>query len=439
LIWILLGLVALLIVVAVGSVAGYLLLSDRPDEAADAWQDPVAGIVPEEVAPDIALYPLAGASDVDTIDLAIDNGQPYTAYAALLQTLDLPDAQRSGRLLDLADRFQQAGNPEMARLALQQAYDIAVLSPELSDPQRADALLSIGRGWAGLKEDERAMTAYDQAYVVALDSPFLQTAFRRELLSSLVTACSELGRDEQAAQCRQQLALMDQRAQPQPPAAAEDPIGLFGSQEPVSSEEIGKLEETRRQAALAVLKSVSEGQQLDQGLAGALSQALQAEDQAKLALYNQELQATTQPGGRASIHWAQLRWLMMKSKVAGKSFGLSLVPAWEAQAAEIRSELSKAYEALRFDYEDIVTSLPDAALMEPGRYEIWRWLLLAGRLGQYPNYGEGQLAGKLQEAAQKQIASGAQAPLYVDVRSEEQGLHYFLSSAAGYGQTAGIP
>lgn len=437
--WILLGLAALLIVVAVGAVAGYLLLRDRPAQPAAAWQDPITGLIPDKIAPEIALYPLAGASDRDTIDLALDEGQLYTAYATLLYTLDLPDTQRIGRLLDLAGRFQQAEDRSMAGLIYQQAYDLAVLSPETSDPQRGDALLSIGRGWAAVEQDEQAMVAYDQAYVVALGSPFLQTAFRRELLTSLTTACQEIGREQEAAQCRQQLAEMDQRTQPPIPAMAEDPIGLFGSHDPVSSEQIGSLEETRRQAALAVLKAIAEGRDPGQGEGGTLAQALQAEDEAKLALYNQELQATTQPGRRANIHWAQVHWLMTKAKIAAQGFGYSLVPAWEEQSAAIRSELSKAYEALRFDYEDIVTSLPEAALMEPGRYEVWRWLLLAGRQGQYANFPEEQLAGKLQETVGKLIAAGAEAPLYVDVRSDEQGLHYFLSPAPAYGETAGQP
>jgi hypothetical protein len=439
LIWILLALVALLVIVAVGAVAGYLLLRDGPPQTAEAWQDPVAGVVPDKIAPDVALYPLAGAPELLTVDKAIDNDLPYTAYALLLYSLDIPDTQRSGRLLELADRFQQAGDPEMARLMYQQAYDTAILSPETNDPQRGDALLSIGRGLAGLKQEEQAMNAYDQAYVVALGSPYLQTAFRRELLSSLATACSDIGRDEQAAQCRQQLAELDQRTQPQPPAAAGDPVGLLGSHEPVSSVEIGGLEETRRTAARALLEAWGQQREPSQAEMDALAQALQAEDQAKLALYNQELQATTQPGRRAAIHWSKLRWLMTKSQVASKAFGRSLMPAWEAQAADIRSELTKAYEDLRFDYEDIVTSLPDASLMEPGRYEVWRWLLLAGRLGQYPNHPEGQNAAKLQEAVHKLIAAGAQAPLYVDVRSDEQGLHYFLSPAAGYGQAESAP
>ncbi len=439
LIWVLVGLVALLVIVALGSVAVYLVLRARPVATAATWQDPIVGIVPDQIAPELALYPLAGASELDTIDLAIDNQQPYTAYAGLLFALTLADAQRSGRLLEVAGQFSDAGQPELVQLVFQQVYDLAVLSPELNDPLRADALLSSGSGWAAVKQDELAMLAYDQAHAIALYSPYLQTAHRRDLLQKVAAACTQMGWEEQAAQCRRDTAELDDRLHPQPPDLDEDPIGLFGSPQPVSSEQIGLLEESRRQAAYAVLEALSTGRQPAPEQLAALAQALQAEDQAKLSLYQQELDATTQPGRKTEVHWALLEWLTLKYKISMKGFGLSVVPDWEAQAPAIRSDLSKAYEALRFDYEDRVTSLPDASLMEPGRYEVWRWLALAGRLGQYPNYPEEQMGAKLQETARNLIATGLVTPLFVDVESGSGGLRYLLSPAAAYGQTATAP
>lgn len=439
LIWILLALVALLLVIAAGSVVAYLVLRARPAAADTAWQDPVTAVAPDKIAPESALYSLAGASDWDTIDVALRRNQPDTAYAILTFSLGLTDAQRSGRLLSIADQFREAGDEKMARLVYQQVYDVAVLSPELSDPLRADALLSAGQGQAKLEQAEQAMTAYDQAYTIAVNSPYLQTAHRRDLLTDLAAACLDLGREDKVTQYREQLAALDQGATVSPAAILPDPLGLVESQESVSSVDIGALEETRRQAGLAVLSVLETGQQPTAEQLAPLSQALQAEDQAKLALYRQELDATSQPGRRVDVHWAMLRWLELKYQVAMKGFGLSLVLGWEAQAADIRSELSKAFEALRFDYEDIATSLPDASLLQHGRYQVWRWLTITGRLGQYPNYPEEQMAAKLQEAARGMIAAGTVAPLYVDVRSSTLGLHFFLSPAATYGQAAETP
>ncbi|HSJ59352.1 MAG TPA: hypothetical protein VLC95_19360, partial [Anaerolineae bacterium] len=72
LVWVLLAIIVMLLLVAAGSAAAFFLL--RPQEPADtAWQDPISAVVPDQVAPDLALYPLAGASELDTIDAAIAN------------------------------------------------------------------------------------------------------------------------------------------------------------------------------------------------------------------------------------------------------------------------------------------------------------------------------------------------------------------------------
>jgi hypothetical protein len=129
-----------------------------------------------------------------------------------------------------------------------------------------------------------------------------------------------------------------------------------------------------------------------------------------------------------------IRWLTLKYQVATRGFGLSLVPEWEAQAADIQSALSKAYEDLFFDYEDLVTALPEASLIGPGSYVVRRQMNLAGRLGRYPNYPDQQLADKLRDAAIELIAGGAGDWLYVDVVAKGEGLRFLLNPADQYGQ-----
>ena len=380
------------------------------------------------------MYPLAGSSELETIDAAIDYNELHTAYAALTFALDLRDEQRSGRLLQLGDRFSAAQEPGMAGLCYQQVYDLAILSPEMNDPLRVDALLADGKAWAEMGRKEEAGRAYDQAYTIAIKSPYLQIAYRRDLLTRLTTAYVDLGQTDRADLCRQQLTTLTQGSQSQLSSPVSQAMELLASPlTPVSSAEIGVLEESRRQAAYSVLQAAAGGAVPPPDVVNNLAQAMKAEDQAKLAFYQQEREATTQPGRRVNVDWSLIDWLTLKYKVALQGFGLSIVPEWEQQSAIVRSELSKAYEALRFDYEDLVTSLPDAALMEPGRYGVRRMLILAGRLGQYPNYPEQQIAGKLQEAARNMIAAGMIEPLYVDVQSGEEGLWFLLSPADQYG------
>jgi tetratricopeptide (TPR) repeat protein len=339
----------------------------------------------------------------------------------------------------LGSKYRAADNTEKAALAYQQIMDIAVLGPELSDPARADALLGAGRGWAELGRRTEAIEAYDQVYLIATRSPYLHLAHRRDLLAELEFAYAQLGEAVQSDVAHQRIVELDLQTGSQPPReTGETPELPIGSQI-VSSPEVGALEEARRQAAYALLQSLEVGREPPSPLARSLAEALIAEDAAKLALYRQELETTTQLGRRIDIHRQIISWLTFRYRVAVQGFGLSLVPEWEAQAAEIRSALSKAYEDLYFDYEDLVTGLPDASLIEPGSYRVRRQVILAGRLGLYPNYPERQMADKLRDSARNLIAAGYLDDLFVDMEDRGASLVFFLSPTDQYGLSEQLP
>ncbi|MFN2240907.1 MAG: hypothetical protein ACK2U2_01385, partial [Anaerolineae bacterium] len=215
--WILLAVLALLLLAVIASVVIFFVVQRQPQSA--GWQDPIIAILPDEIAADLALYPLAGASELDTVDAAIDNGDLETAYATLVFGVDLTDAQRIGRLILLGGRFPDAEKTDRAALAYQQIMDTAVLSPDLNDPARADALLASGRGWAALGEKDSALDAYDQAYLIAVQSPYLQMANRRDLLSALETAYRDLGADERVEASQDAIVELDQQTTPHPPVS----------------------------------------------------------------------------------------------------------------------------------------------------------------------------------------------------------------------------
>jgi tetratricopeptide (TPR) repeat protein len=432
LLWIVLTVVVMVMISATVAGVIYFVLRQR-QSGVGGWRDPVAAVQPDEVSADLALYPLAGAAELETIDAAIVNGDLETAYASLVYSQDMPNAQRIGRLVLLGQRFEESGRADRAAITYQQAYDVAVLATGLTDPARADALLAAGKGWAALGREAEALKAYDQVYLIAVRSPYLQLAHRRDLLSALERTYSALGDSEQAQAARQKIMELDQDPSPQPPARPGESPDLSVGAERVSTPEVGVLEETRRQAAYDLLQGLSEGNKPPPELASGLAQALMAEDAAKLDLYRSELEGTTQLGRRIGLHWQVIRWLTLKYRVATRGFGLSLVPEWEAQVADIQSALSKAYEDLYFDYEDMVAALPEASLIAPGSYEVRRRVIQAGRLGQYPNYPAPQLAEKLQDAVAGLITAGLLEQLYVDVVPEDGGLHFFLSPADQYG------
>ncbi len=431
--------VALLLLVAATMVAVYFVLRGRGTPT-PTWQDPITATQTGEVAADLALYPLAGSSELETVDVALAYDDLETAYATLVHGMEMTDAQRIGRLLLLGRQFQEAEKPERATLTFQQVYDLAMLSPRLSDPARADALLASGAAWADMGLDSLAVESFDQVYLLATGSPYLQMANRRDLLAALETEYTGLGAAERAATCKEQIMALDQ-APPQPPAESGPRPELPLTGDVVSSPEIGGLEEARRQAAYALSDAVRASGEAPPELVEALASALRAEDAAKLALYQQELAGTSQSSRRIGAQWLMVKWLMLKYQVASGSLGLSIVPEWESSLADIRSDLSKAQEGLFFDREDLVTALPDAALIGPGSYQVRRQALLDGRLGRYPNYPAEQLSGKLQDAVRGLIASGSVDRLYVDVSTGGVGEahHFLLNTWDEYGLSAQSP
>jgi tetratricopeptide (TPR) repeat protein len=399
LVWILLAAVVVLLLVAVVSVAIYFFLQ-QPRAIATGWQDPIAAIVPGEIAPGLALYPVYGASDLDTIDEAIAIGDLETAYATLVFSLDLSDAQRIGRLLLMGKRFAETERPERANLAYQQIYDVAVLSPRLSDPARADALLAAGKGWAALGMDAEALNAYDEVYAVAVASPYLQVAHRQELLAMLEEAYRNLGDEGRAQASAEKLAELAKEPYVRPPAPPAELPELAVGEEPVSSPEVGALEGARREAAGVIVQMMLAGTQPAPEQVNDLAQALLAEDAAKLALYRQTLEGTSQSGRRINVHWHLIRWLMLKYQVA---------------------------------------ALPDASLMGPGSYQVRRQVARAGQLGQYPNYPALQMADKLRDAVDSVVATGSADRMYVDVKIENGEARFVLAPAGGEGQLPPAP
>lgn len=438
LVWILLALVLVLLIVSAVTWVLYLVTRPRTQETL-GWQDPISSIEREAVVPELALYPLAGASVAETVDASIASGEPATAYALLQFDVELTDAQRGGRLIQLGAELVSVGSMEHAAACYRQAVDIAILSPNLGGYARAQLLLDAGRGLREVERRGEALTAFDQVLVIAEESPYLPAAHSREFLGFLEAAYLELGEAEKSEAAAAGIVTLDTQGQRPSLVHAEGSAIAGVGDEIVSSPGVGALEESRRQAAYAVLQANSSVGQVPSEVADALAEALRVEDAAKLSLYHGELEATSQPGRRIGVHWQLIQWLLLKYQVAYGGFGMSVVPEWEQDLDNIRLALGTAFGELEMAYEDFVSALPQVGQIGPATYEWQRTLTLAGRRGVYPDYPVDRLATALTETARGMIEEGLGNQLYVEVRYLEAGVEYRLSPASRYGESVASP
>jgi hypothetical protein len=429
-----------LIFVLAGIVAfGAYFFTSRREVSLPAWSDSITHVETENVKPALALLPLAGVPSSKAFSQALEAGELESAYAILVFGLDLSERERVGSFLLLARHYAEAKNATKAKLCYRQASTIATLSPVLSDFTRADAYLQVGGGLASLREQGEAKLNYDQAYTIALYSPYLKKAHQKSILDKLVSAYEAIGDSQGAEQALNQSAALDLEVSDSTesePADKDREFLLGHPDEPtLMPQEVAEAEVARREAAhnlsdylLSTLK------QPPDNLTVSLAQALQTEDGIRLSFYNTEPAKRPMLLEKVAIAWHKVRWLTIKYQMASGGYGLSLVPEWEEQVAEIQSELSKAYEDLYALHSEQVIALPEADTIDRAWVEVLKQEIEVGRLGLYPNYPEEQLTAKLREATEKLIATGQDRSLRVDVLYQDNAKVFILTNDKSYGQ-----
>ena len=429
-----------LIFVLAGIVAfGAYFLTSRREVSLSAWSDPIGHIETKKVMPALALLPLAGVPSSEAFSQALEAGELESAYAILVFSLDLSERERVGSFLLLARHYTEAENATKAKLCYRQASTIATLSPVLSDFTRADAYLQVGHALASLREQGEAKLNYDQAYTIALYSPYLKKAHQKSILDKLVSAYEAIGESQRAEQALNQSAALDLEVSDstEPESADKDREFLLGRPKELTlTQEVAEAKAARQEAAYNLSDYLlSTLKQPPDNLRANLAQALRTEDEARLSFYNTELAEPPMLLEKVAVAWHKIRWLTIKYQVASGGYGFSLVPEWEAQVAEIQSELSKAYEDLYALHGEQVIALPEANAIDRAWVEVLRQEIEVGRIGLYPNYPEEQLTAKLKEATEKLIAAGQERSLHVDTLSQDNVNIFILASDESYGQS----
>ncbi len=408
--WLFVAIGGLAILLAAGVIAAGAFLSLHPKRQPTPtplprWVDPISQIEREGIEPPLALLSLAGASDLEAVNSALDGGELESAYAAIVFSTGLTDQQRAGSLLLLAQRYIATENGLKAKLCYQQVNTIATLSPALPDFSRAEAYLQVGQGLATLGEREDALFNYDQAHTIALYSPYLKEPHRAYILDQLAEAYAALGEGERAGQCSEQSAEARWPAKARSLSLPSSPEGAIGEIPP--QPEVEAARERRVAAARSLidcLKAVPG--EVPSDLLEGLAQALRAEDEARRKFYEAQLPKVFRMATKVALARDKIEWLTIKYRVALGGFGLSILPEWEGQLAHIRSDLNGAYEELYAFRSEQVIALPQAEDIDRAWLALIREEIEAGRLGLYPNYPEERLISKLRGATAKLIAGG---------------------------------
>ncbi|MBN1993648.1 MAG: hypothetical protein JW953_13185 [Anaerolineae bacterium] len=386
---------------------------------------PLKMIEVKQVDPALALASLGGVPEAEVITEAINKERPETALAALLFQPTLNDKESVGNFLLLASAYQVDEQKEKAIFSYQMAGTIATLSPNLPDTARADIFLQTGEGLIDLAEPTLAKFYLDQALLVAARSPFLQAAHRRSILERLQKNYIIL---EERNLARKSL---DLSANPPalallPEAVTHLPQGVpVPLPEPVQAAETNRWLRAQELAALLVER----GGHAPPSAITALQEALLAEDNQKLPFYDTELAAETQVSKKIGLTLAKIEWLAIKYRIARRTYGLSIVPAWENQAEQIRADLTKTYETLFALYADYIVALPEASQIDRATEERLRDEVLAGELGRYPNYPEEQRKKQLLDTSTKLMTTQPELNIFIGVKTVSNQELYTLQAA----------
>lgn len=378
----------------------------------------------DEIDPALALAALGGAENTEVITEAVAKTRPETAFAALLFDTEMSNRESAGGFMQLAASYDDVAAREKAVFSYEMAGTIATLAPDIPDTVKADLFIQAGERLTELGEPELASFYFDQAFTLASRSLYLQPAHRRTIFEQLHSGYLAID-DQQFARHSLNLSANPPKATVSTanetilPDSPTVPL-------PLSAQEAEAERWQVAQELTAIL--VDRAGNAPESYIEQLGQALILEDLQKLTFYGSAFEETTQLLEKIAITQAQIDWLSLKYRVARQGFGLSLVSEWEAQAEQIRAQLTKSYETLFALYADLSIALPEGSQINRATEERLRNEILAGELGRYPNYPEEQRKRQLLEVTDELIATQPEINIFVAVSTVNNNEKFTLIS-----------
>lgn len=352
--WILIGLLMVLVIVGIGSIAYYVKLTYGPTPA--LWEHPWDMPEPERISAGLAVWSLAGAPSDRVYREAMAADELDTAAALALLTPNLSANQRLGWVEALANRFIAAGRQPDARVFLQDTADLAMALPDLPDYLRAQILIQASEGWGELGDKEKARWALSQALVIAQFSPELNPSLRKNLLNDIGKRTIALG-DTARGEAISAIPVLTYT----PTAPPEFPLDSLLQKPLAYPEGIVSLQQERQQAAQHYVDDWSQrGGQAAAGAARLLEAALVNEDLGRQVFYQDQFAREDLAGDdRVRVIFDQVEWLAIKYRAASGLYGAPLVAEWTANRTDIGIALRDSIVALHNAMNEYVATLPE--------------------------------------------------------------------------------
>jgi hypothetical protein len=411
--FILLGAAGLLLCIGVSALAVNFVTSRSPSVDTSKWIMPQEQVDTQKIIPGVAIAILAGTSDSASVDDSLAAGDFEGAFAQIAYGTEFSDANRVGTLLLLGNRYAAAKQTTKAAWMYEYAVFLAVVSPLPSDLNRVQTLLEAAQGLKALDMEANARAALDQAYLIAEYSPAMPRDTRAQVAEQIARLYDKFGASKLAQDARQlandTITLADESAV----NLARRPFRIQPTDPPANPDIVAKLKERVAAArelvdALNLNPPKSEAD-LPDDLVRALGDKLYEEDGLRMAYYASQYDASPDASSQLGVLRDKLTWLAIKYRIAKKGFGISLVPEWEDQAADIGQQLNDTYADYFAITQQQAQSLDKTDESDRSIEDLLRGAIVAGRWGIYSQYDEADLRSQLDTVSQalrdQQVAS----------------------------------
>jgi hypothetical protein len=382
-----------------------------------ATDDPLMSLQTGRIMAPLALAQLNGDPAEALALQALQAGHLETSRAIISFSTQIKGSARMGLLIQLARRYLDVGQREIANLLSHQLRDSAVLDNSLSLSERSQALQQAATNFLLLENQSAALDSAIQAQRIAEQAPNLLPAQRSQLFQALRPLADKLKNPI----FRQEIAELVRN-----PFVDQQGITLtvrllqVGEALPWD-EAVSTTRATRQQRAreLADRIAFTGGADIDPERQ-ALAQALRSEDQARAEYARRMLAGGLSLLQRIWLTQEQREWQLTKLRIATGGFGLSIVPEWDGQPPVLLREVGALTANLDNLLHSWVNGQEQSVEQSLLRFEVRSWLTLQHQLGLYPGIATDDLARRFAQVQGElqQWGSPLALPIVYDTQAD---------------------